>query len=106
MWHSRAVLRRVSRRVTARTASYEEGGQLLALVGEKADEAACQVIAVEARHTSQRCTACSHTEAGNRTIQAVFWCLSCGHEDHADLNAAKNILRAWPAQRESAKQAD
>jgi putative transposase len=75
-------------------------GQLLVLVGEKAEEAARQLIAVDARHTSQRCASCSHTDAGNRTSQAEFRCLACGHVDHADLNAAKNILRAGLALRD------
>jgi putative transposase len=79
-------------------------GQLLALIGEKAEEATRQLIAVDARHTSQRCASCLHTEAGNRTSQAEFRCLACGHSDHADLNAAKNILRAGLALRASAKQ--
>jgi putative transposase len=79
-------------------------GQLLALIGEKAEEAARLLIAVDPRRTSQRCAVCSHTEAGNRTSQAEFSCLACGHSDHADLNAAKNILRAGLALRASAKQ--
>jgi putative transposase len=28
----------------------------------------------------------------NRKSQAGFVCLACGYEDHADVNAAKNIL--------------
>jgi IS605 OrfB family transposase len=47
---------------------------------------------VDARHTSQRCSICGHTEQGNRKSQAEFVCLSCGIEQHADVNAAKNIL--------------
>ncbi|MGC9215524.1 zinc ribbon domain-containing protein [Acidithiobacillus sp.] len=31
-------------------------------------------------------------DAGNRKVQAVFRCLHCGHEAHADVNAAQNIL--------------
>ena len=47
---------------------------------------------VDARHTSQRCSCCGNTEKGNRKSQAEFVCLSCGIEQHADVNAAKNIL--------------
>ena len=46
---------------------------------------------VDARHTSQRCSCCGHTEKGNRRSQAEFECLSCGTTQHADINAAKNI---------------
>ncbi len=44
------------------------------------------------RFTSQQCRACGHTATENRDSQAVFRCVSCGHRDHADANAAKNIL--------------
>nr|WP_241899990.1 transposase [Deinococcus sp. UR1] len=49
------------------------------------------------QYTSQRCNACGHTCRENRNNE-VFRCVSCGHEDHADWNAAKNILgRAAPS---------
>jgi len=41
-------------------------------------------------YTSQRCSACGHTERGNRNGEK-FLCRSCGHADNADINAAKNI---------------
>ena len=47
---------------------------------------------MDARHTSQRCSKCGHREKDNRKSQAEFVCLSCGIEQHADINAAKNIL--------------
>jgi putative transposase len=47
---------------------------------------------VSPRHTSQRCYKCLHVHADNRKSQAVFECIACGHADHADVNAAKNIL--------------
>ena len=41
-------------------------------------------------HTSTTCPACGHTNRGNRNGE-MFKCLSCGHEDNADVNAGKNI---------------
>ena len=82
---------------------YDAGwGVLTRVLAEKAEEAARTVIAVDPRHTSQRCHECGHVAAGNRVTQAAFRCLSCGHEAHADVNAAKNILRAGLALREAA----
>ena len=43
-------------------------------------------------YTSQRCSCCGYTSKENRRSQAVFVCLACGYKDHADVNAAKNIL--------------
>jgi putative transposase len=47
---------------------------------------------INPRHTSQRCSCCGHTAKENRVSQNVFRCLACGHEENADVNAAKNIL--------------
>ena len=55
------------------------------------------LLLVPPEHTSQRCAACGHVSPENRKTQAVFRCVVCGHEDHADANAAKNILRAGHA---------
>lgn len=66
----------------------------LRVLADKAESAGREVIAVDPRHTSQRCAGCGHVAAGNRVTQAAFRCLSCGHEAHADVNAAINILRA------------
>jgi putative transposase len=69
-------------------------GVFLRILAAKAESAGRIVVAVDPRHTSQRCAACGHVAAGNRATQAEFRCLSCGHEVHADVNAAVNILRA------------
>ena len=53
-----------------------------------------EVIVVNSAFTSQRCSTCGHTAKENRESQAVFLCQSCGHHEHADVNAAKNILAA------------
>ena len=43
------------------------------------------------QHTSQRCSKCDYADPGNRISQAIFRCLSFGHETNADINAAENI---------------
>lgn len=43
-------------------------------------------------YTSQVCNSCGHSDKMNRSEQSKFCCISCGHVDHADVNAAKNIL--------------
>lgn len=53
-----------------------------------------RVIAIDPRHTSQRCAACGHVAPENRESQAVFRCVACGHEANADVNAAQNTLAA------------
>jgi len=50
------------------------------------------LVKVDPRHTSQCCSKCGHTAKENRPTQATFRCQSCGHTEHADVNAAKNIL--------------
>jgi len=72
-------------------------GQLLQFVAYKAEDAGRDVIAVDPRHTSQRCSSCGHLDRENRRTQAEFRCQACGHEAHADVNAAINILRAGRA---------
>ena len=57
----------------------------------KADWYRRQFVAVPAHYTSQRCAKCGHVDAGNRTSQSVFRCVSCGHPANADINAAENI---------------
>ena len=51
-----------------------------------------QVIEVDPKNTSRRCSSCGHVAQENRESQAVFLCKKCGHEDNADRNAAINIL--------------
>ena len=72
-------------------------GHLASLLSYKAESAGRIVVTVDPRHTSQTCAECGHVEAGNRVNQAVFCCLGCGHSAHADVNAARNILRAGRA---------
>ena len=52
-----------------------------------------QLRRVNPAYTSQQCNVCGHTAPENRNSQAVFRCIACGHGQHADINAAINILR-------------
>ncbi len=56
------------------------------------------VITVNPAYTSQRCNVCKVVDRKSRESQAVFRCTSCGHTEHADVNAAKNILTAGRAE--------
>ena len=72
-------------------------GQVAAMVTYKAastpQDARTVVVRVNPHNTSRRCHACGHIAPGNRQSQAVFECVECGHQAHADTNAARNILR-------------
>ena len=53
------------------------------------------VVKVPAAFTSQRCSAGGHVDPKSRESQAVFRCTHCSRPaEHADVNAAKNILAA------------
>jgi putative transposase len=49
------------------------------------------IVKVNPAYTSQTCHACKHVAKESRESQAVFRCVACGHQDNADVNAAKNI---------------
>lgn len=53
-----------------------------------------ELIKINPKNTSCKCSACGHTEKGNRKSQAVFHCLKCGLIMNADDNAAINIQAA------------
>lgn len=76
-------------------------GTFLEIVRAKAESAGREFIQVDPAYTSQDCSACRHREAANRNGK-VFLCLSCGHRDDADVNAAANILRAGLVLRDTA----
>lgn len=57
----------------------------------KAEKAGGVVVEVDPRNTSRTCFACSTVNAASRKSQAKFLCVPCGHEENADVNAARNI---------------
>jgi transposase len=74
-----------------------------ALVRQLERKAPGRVEKVDPAYTSLTCSACGHCAPENRKSQAVFQCVSCGHEANADVNAAMNIAagRAVSARRET-----
>ena len=60
----------------------------------KAQEEGFQVQMVDPAFTSQMCHACGHAHPRQRQGD-TFTCSACGYTDHADLNAAKNILECF-----------
>ncbi|WP_143118272.1 transposase [Actinomadura madurae] len=50
-----------------------------------------RLVRVDPAYTSQTCNACGHRARDNRESQAMFRCVACGHQDNADVNAARNI---------------
>jgi IS605 OrfB family transposase len=65
--------------------------QLGAFIGYKARLAGVPVVRVDPRDTSRTCAACGHSAKANRKSQGEFSREACGHEAHADANAARNI---------------
>lgn len=69
-------------------------GALVTQLEHKARYNGSQIVKINPAYTSQTCNACGHVARENRESQAVFRCVSCGHQANADVNAAKNILAA------------
>ena len=67
-------------------------GQLERLIYEKAEEAARQVVRVDARFSSQECSRCGHIARESRRRRR-YSCVRCGFTTHADVNAALVIRR-------------
>jgi putative transposase len=48
---------------------------------------------VPAAYSSQTDSVCGYVDKRNRRKQAEFHCLWCGHHQHADVNAARNLIQ-------------
>ncbi|MFC7383085.1 RNA-guided endonuclease InsQ/TnpB family protein [Sphaerisporangium rhizosphaerae] len=80
-------------------------GVFLTILSHKVESAGRELIAVNPANTSRTCARCGHCAKENRITQAEFFCTACGHAAHADVNAARNILRAGLALRDAAQAA-
>lgn len=85
--------------------------QLRMFVEYKAALAGVAVVRVEPRNSSRECNRCHHVSKCNRPTQSTFRCQACGHQAHADNNAAANLRERGraackPAERGSRLSAD
>jgi putative transposase len=72
----------------------EQGhGEFVQVLKYKAESVGVVVVEVPPAYTSQQCSCCGYVAPENR-IETRFRCVSCGHEAHADVNAALNIRAA------------
>jgi len=72
-------------------------GEFRRQLGYKLEWTGGQLVSVPAHYTSQQCSECGHIAQENRQDQAHFCCMSCGHAQNADTNAARNIEAAGHA---------
>lgn len=76
----------------------DQGWGLLAhCLSYKAEGAGRSLVLVDPRNTSRTCAECGTVDGASRK-GAKFACTACGHSDHADTNAARNILARATAQ--------
>lgn len=67
-------------------------GQFAILLAYKLADRGGRLIKVPPRNTSRTCGECGVVDAASRS-GLLFRCIACGHEAHADTNAAIEILR-------------
>ncbi len=65
------------------------------LLTYKARKYGGQVVRVPAAYSSQECAECGHIAAENRPTRSRFHCQRCGHQAHADTNAARVLLTRY-----------
>ncbi len=71
-----------------------QGWHLLeTLLACKLEERGGTLVKVPAHTTSRTCIAPAAADSRSRKNQASFVCTTCGHRDHADINAAQVMLR-------------
>jgi len=69
--------------------------QLIAMVTYKAALAGIQVVLINERGTSSKCSVCGYRDRNGRTSRGRWRCPRCGVEMQADINGAFNILNEY-----------
>lgn len=84
------VRARKPQRATLHSWSFHQLGDF---IGYKAQRAGVPIIFVDPRNTSRTCPVCGCVDKANRSTQANFSCVVCGHSGLADHIASINIGR-------------
>jgi putative transposase len=85
---------RTANRSLSRRIADQNWGQFGQFLTYKVQDSGGSIIAVDPAFTSLTCHRCDNVDKMSRKSQSRFECARCGHSDHADINAAKNILKA------------
>lgn len=85
--------KKVSQKSGLNRAILDQGwGEFRRQLGYKVTWNGGMLLAVPPHHTSQTCPCCGHVSKGSRQTQALFLCVDCGYENHADVVGAINVL--------------
>jgi putative transposase len=84
-------LKGLTRSHLARDVHDQAWGAFRMILTDKAAEAGRLVIAVEARNTSQECSACGALVP--KTLRDRWHRCACGYQADRDINAARNLYR-------------
>lgn len=91
--HEALNIKGIARTRLAKSTHDAGWSQFLNILGQKAEEAAVQVVAVDPRNTTQTCSACGALPEVKKTLSDRMHVCPCGYVADRDLNAALNILK-------------
>ena len=77
-----------------RVITQQSWGMFFTFLNYKAIKKGGEVIKVNPKYTSQKCSCCGHVSKENRKTQSKFKCVKCGFTLNADVNASINIVGA------------
>ena len=77
-----------------RVITQQSWGIFFEMLKYKAEKKGGEIIEVDPKFTSQKCSCCGYISKENRKSQSKFKCIQCQFELNADLNASLNILNS------------
>lgn len=84
----------IKNRHLAKSIADASWSKFVKILEQKAESAGARVVKVPAHFTTQQCGECRKLVPKSLSVR-MHTCPYCGHTANRDVNAAKNILRAW-----------